>query len=332
MENINKNVLVSIIVPIYNVEDYLEKCIESLLDQTYRNIEILLIDDGSTDNSGRMCDSYAEKNNKIRVVHKKNGGLSDARNAGINIAQGDFFAFVDSDDYVEKNYIRAMLDCAIKYDADIVTCQYEKVWNDLPQYHVNESTSCIFSSKDALLDLFSDKSSIYPMAWNKLYAKELFISNDVRYPFGKIHEDEFTTYKLIFYAKKIVMVNDILYFYRERPESIMQKQFNKNRLVLMDALEEMTRFIDENCPMLSLEVKSNNANKLYCLYSDCAFFKGEKKDLVFIKKQLKETGFSKLKLSKKRKLQLFIAVFMPIVFYKNYVRLERYIYRKFFKI
>lgn len=232
--------LISIVVPVYNVEKYLKKCIDSLVSQTLNDIEIILVDDGSEDSSGKICDEYANRDNRIRVIHKKNGGLSDARNAGIQEATGEYIGFIDSDDWVTRDMYRSLYDVAINNDADIVQCNFIKVFsNNEPTYHDNKDIE-IYEGINILENLLQKKYIETTVVWNKIYKRDLF--EDIRYPVNKIHEDEFTTYKLLYKSKKLVDINETMVFYRQRQGSIMGSQFNVKRLDIIEALDERIDF------------------------------------------------------------------------------------------
>lgn len=226
--------LVSIIVPIYNVEKYLRKCVDSLLKQSYSNIEILLIDDGSTDNSGRISDEYSNYNN-VRVYHKENGGLSDARNFGIEHSKGEFLAFVDSDDYVTEDYILRMLDKIQKTDVDIVACSYYDISEDGQILGKIQSTDRILNEKNFWDDIYINikATPAYGVAWNKLYKRNVF--ENLRYRKGILNEDDDIIYDVI-HGRNMFMMDDLLYYYRQRQGSIMdqmKKTFNIERIELI---------------------------------------------------------------------------------------------------
>lgn len=234
--------LVSIIVPIYNVEKYLEKCILSLLSQTYKNIEILLIDDGSTDTSPLIVDQYAMKSNKIRVFHKANGGLSDARNYGIQHSKGQYLFFLDSDDWIKPKTIEILYNNLIHYNADVSEAQYVQV--DDENYVINEDNKKVhlLNNIDASINLRNYHLNQI-VAWNKMYKKECFSS--IRFPVGKIHEDEFTTYKILYNANKIVVTEQALFYYRKTPNSIINREITRKRLDILDAYDEAINFYSE---------------------------------------------------------------------------------------
>lgn len=213
--------LVSIIVPVYNVEDYLARSVDSVLSQTYNNLEIILVDDGSTDMSGAMCDSFAEQDNRIRVIHKKNGGLSDARNAGIEIAAGDYIGYVDSDDWIEPDMFELMVTNCEKYGAEVAACRYSRVYGD---YTVNESTDLILHmTRDEALETYiceNVERPIYNSVWSKLFKRELV--KDYRFPVGKKSEDIMYTTKAFCNMNSCVYIDKALYNYVcDREGSIM---------------------------------------------------------------------------------------------------------------
>ncbi len=213
---------VSIIVPVYNVEEYLPRCIDSLIHQTLQEIEILLIDDGSTDRSGQICDEYAAKDPRIQVVHQKNAGLSGARNAGIDRARAEHLMFVDSDDWVEPDFCKTPLALAKENHADLVMFQY-RIANGKDTRRYPAVPDGIKTSREAN-HLLTTVVKMY--AWNKLYHRRLFA--DIRYPVGRVYEDKITTPVLIHSASRIVYSSQILYNYRLHPASITRIQSQKN--------------------------------------------------------------------------------------------------------
>ena len=235
--------LISIVVPIYNVEKYLDKCIKSIINQSYKKLEIILVDDGSKDNCGKMCEEYRKIDKRIKVIHKKNGGLSSARNAGIKIATGKYIGFIDSDDWIEKDMFKEMIKLAKENNSDIVQCDFIRCNEEnLVIDNTNKKIVNIYSNIEAIWNQYKkgiDVSSI--VTWNKLYKKSLF--NDIEFPEGKINEDEFTIYKLFYYANKVVYTNKIFYYYRQNPNSIMNTSFSKKNLDYLDAYEEKADFI-----------------------------------------------------------------------------------------
>lgn len=215
-----KKPIISIIVPIYKVEKYLEHCVNSILNQTVKDIEVILVDDGSPDNCGAICDELAKIDNRIRVIHKPNGGLSDARNAGIDIAEGKYIGLVDSDDYIAPTMYEKLLKALEENDADASMCYACNIYDDDMEFVACKIGEVeVFDGEDILDALFSKKLNNF--AWNKLYKRELF--NNIRYPFGKIYEDLFTTYKIFGNCKRVALDSSQMYYYRIRRDSIMGK-------------------------------------------------------------------------------------------------------------
>ena len=234
--NMNTGPLISVVVPVYNVEQYLEKCINSILHQTYEHLEIILVDDGSPDNCGAICDSYSSLDQRIKVIHKRNGGLSDARNTGLDTASGELIAFIDSDDtimpdMVEKLYHRIETD-----RSDMAFCGYKQVSQNgaiLSEVFLPDN---VLTGFVALKVSYENQGVLFTIAWNKLYKKHLF--HGIRFPVGKYHEDEFTTYKIIDQCNKISIVREELYVYYQRDNSIMQEDYSVKRLDGIEASYE----------------------------------------------------------------------------------------------
>lgn len=253
---------ISVIVPIYNVEKYLLKCIESIISQTYTNLEIILVNDGSPDNSRIICDEYSKKDHRIKVINKENGGLSDARNVGLDIATGDFISFIDSDDYIHEGYYETLIDLIIKFDADIAQCEFLKVY-DKATYNFDieissvEPKITVLSNEDALKNLYNEHYVNTVVVWNKLYKRKLF--KQIRFPKGKVHEDEYTTYKVLFDTKKVVCTSKPMNYYLQRSDSIMGnikgEGFNVKLLDKLGAYQEQIIFYGDK-KLLDLENKA----------------------------------------------------------------------------
>lgn len=254
--------LISIIIPIYNVEKYLEKCLRSVVNQTYKNLEIILVDDGSPDKCGEICDFYSKIDKRIKVIHKKNGGLSEARNYGLDIMQGKYVMFIDSDDYIALNTCALVIETAEHKNADIVFVSYSLCDNDNFKFNdLKRVKAKKISKKKALKSILTNSSTksgqaIYQMAWGKLYSKNLF--KEIRYPVGKIHEDEFVIYKLIDMSKNCMVINKKLYAYRQRDDSIMGKEQIKVKAIT-DAIEAF----EERWEYFKKKPKDNNEKFAY---------------------------------------------------------------------
>lgn len=234
--------LVSVIVPVYNVEQYLNKCVDSIINQTYSNIEIILVDDGSTDNSGKICDKYALNDKRVKVIHKSNGGLSDARNRGIDVSGGKYLAFIDSDDWIEPDMIEKMYNNAIENNADISVCQYEIVYSR--EAVINNKSDRIFVYKGTDIVLAMYKDAVFAShACNKIYKRKLF--DGIRYPVGKLYEDQYTTYKLLWKSKRLVYTEEKYYYYYMRSDSIVNRVFDEKNLDVLYATEEAAEFFKD---------------------------------------------------------------------------------------
>ncbi len=233
--------LVSVIVPIYNVAEYLDKCVETIIGQTYKNIEIILVDDGSTDACPTMCDSYAERDSRIKVIHKRNGGLSDARNAGIEIASGEYFAFIDSDDYVAADFIETLLTVCEENSCKIAQCKSMSVTDDSGKGGNEKYSMELIAGCDMIRRIYEDPTADTIVIWSKLYRRELF--DNIRFPFGKLHEDEFTDYKLFDLCEKVAVLDKTMYFYRVNPDSIVRRSYSLKRMSIFEALEERREYL-----------------------------------------------------------------------------------------
>lgn len=241
--------LISVIVPVYNVEKYVQRCIDSITEQTYQNLEIILVDDGSTDSSGEICDKSAEKDSRIHVLHKENGGLSDARNVGIEISKGRYITFVDSDDYIKTDYIMYLYNILTENQADISACANIKVEEDGTVIRKKKSgvTMQTFTNVQAMEQLFYQKQ-FENSAWGKMYKKGLF--EEIRYPVGKLYEDLGTTYKVFFQSQKVVSSSEEKYFYRQRKNSIMSRTFSERNMDRITLSKELLEFTEKNIPTI----------------------------------------------------------------------------------
>lgn len=255
--------LVSVIVPVYNVEKYVGDCIESLIRQSYKNIEIILVDDGSTDSSGQLCDVYATKDIRIKVIHKENGGLSDARNAGIDSAVGVYYSFVDGDDFLAKDAILKMIFGMKEKKCDISVCNMIRYFEngETEPFYIPSNTLKVLNSTDRFETLSQ------PSVCNKIFKADLF--NSVRFPKGKFYEDTFVYHTLVYNAKTIVLTGYDGYFYRSRYSSILGQNVMTDRYFdFIEAVWLRTTFLlkkniqpygDEAC--LSLYAAVANAEK-----------------------------------------------------------------------
>lgn len=236
------NPLISVIVPIYNVEPYIDKCINSIINQNYKELEIILVDDGSPDNCGKICDEYAEKDLRIKVIHKKNGGLSSARNAGLEIARGEYIGFVDSDDYIEPFMYDKLLEALLDQDCPLAICGTAYVFENGKRIEKTRAGDIIVMNFEEALTEMNQYRKFDMGAWSKLYKAELF--DDIRFPVGKLSEDFFVMYKIFDKAKKIVFISDPAYNYLQRNNSISRnKKINRDfEYAAMEQMEYLDRY------------------------------------------------------------------------------------------
>lgn len=237
--------LISIIVPVFNVEKYLERCLDSLISQSYRNIEIVLIDDGSTDESGKICDRYAKEHSNLIVIHQENQGLSMARNAGLDIAKGDYIGFVDSDDYVEPKMFEELYNNLLGNNADISVCSFYEDDEDETNIMRVELKNEDITNFDAMKNIASQNNGhAFVVMWNKLFKKTLF--DTIRFPIGKIHEDQFIIHKLYFVSNKISTFSSCLYHHINRSTNISTSSTAFKHFDDFDAVFERIEFCKEN--------------------------------------------------------------------------------------
>lgn len=236
-----ENVRVSVIVPIYKVEQTLDRCVKSIRKQSYRNLEIILVDDGSPDRCPQMCDEYALADNRIVVVHKKNGGLSDARNAGIKKSTGEYIAFVDSDDYIEPNYISSMLQLAENNGSDLVVCSF---YDEDPHRSTLQLPDISISGRQLFINAIRKSKWQYKVAWNKLYKRELCPPEI--FEVGRQHEDEFSFHKILCNAKNVSVTSLLLYHYTYNKNSIMNSSYSIKNLDRVDAFLQRLIYVQHN--------------------------------------------------------------------------------------
>lgn len=223
---------ISIIVPVYKVENYINKCIDSVLNQTFKDFELILVDDGSPDRCGKICDEYSKKDSRVRVVHKENGGLSDARNRGIKEAKGEYIGFVDSDDYIDEYMYEILYDNLIKNNADISVCGIYDCYKDKIFQNNIDGKVHVFSNQEALKEVLYGKK-LTAFAFNKLYKREVF--DNIRFPVGKIYEDSFLIPTVFANSEKIVLVSVPKYYYIHREGSITSSKFSEKFFDVIEA-------------------------------------------------------------------------------------------------
>lgn len=235
---------ISVIVPVYKVEPYLRRCIDSILGQTYSDFELILVNDGSPDNCPAICDEYAGRDSRVHVIHQENGGLSAARNTGIDwvFANSDsqWLTFVDSDDWIHPEMLERLLNVAVENNVAVSICGHIKTKGEEAKIQSNEMAPQIWKTED----FFVAHNINAIVAWGKLYQKQCF--SEIRYPIGKLHEDEFTTYKILFQFRTIGAVFAPLYYYYENASGIMKSEWSPKRLDSIQAAEEQIQFFVDN--------------------------------------------------------------------------------------
>lgn len=315
---------VSVIVPVYNVELYVNRCVDSIINQKFKNFEIILIDDGSTDNSGKICDEYAQKYDIIKVFHKKNGGLSSARNCGIDRAKGEYIAFIDSDDFIHHDMLSTLYNNIIKYNTDISMCDFLKVSDEKTNCIldiIKDETTIILSGEEAQYELYKENPVEFVVAWNKLYRKKIF--KDLRYEEGRIYEDEFIIHKIFNKIKSIVYVHSRYYYYYIRDNSIVNSKFNIKNLDATYALKDRADFYHK----IGLEKLSEIADYNYVRRFFYDYYKAKnelkdcKKNLFKLKKDF-TVRINRLlhnsRYSNKEKLAWMIFIISPTI-YEKYI-------------
>ena len=235
--------LISLIIPVYKVEKYSEKCIQSVINQTYENLQIILVDDGSPDNCGKICDEYAKKDHRIEVIHKSNGGLSDARNKGLEIAKGEYIGFVDSDDYIEADMYEVLYNLLKQYNADVSICNFYTVSQGKISIKNADNGINEYNRIEILKEILLDKN-IQSYAWNKLYKKELF--DEIKYPIRKKYEDIGTTFYLFEKCNKIVVTSEPEYYYLKRADSLVNNVTESTILDYTEIIIQRYLYIKQN--------------------------------------------------------------------------------------
>lgn len=244
MQNKKELPLVSVIIPVYNVEKYLTRCLESVIAQTYSNLEIILVDDGSTDNSGKVCDKYQENDSRIKIIHKINGGQSDARNVGIDKACGEYIAFVDSDDWITKDYIESMYSLMITNDCDIATCGVRRIFKEVTVRNKTEEKYKICYRDEAVKHLLYQRIST--SAYGKLYKTDLW--DAIRFPVGKIYEEIEPLYMIFRRSMKVVMINQCKYMYYYRVGSIVNQKFSLKKMDYVENCKRVLEYVKQDYP------------------------------------------------------------------------------------
>ena len=294
---------VSIIVPVYQVENYIRQCIDSILVQTFTDFELILVYDGSKDKSGQICDEYAVLDQRVKVIHKENGGLSDTRNCGMDQAVGNYFMFVDSDDYIAPTMLEYLYKALMNKEADIAVCNFLYFFEeDRKRDFSTNIQSEVLSGAEIFYSRKNERVyGIWTVAWNKLYKRETL--GNVRFRFGKYHEDEFWANDIYQMDIKVVTIPECLYYYRQRDNSIMGRKNIKRDFDILEALQERIAvyFMDERhadqaykVMIFSLEYLAESKKLITNKDEENQFLQAEKKTKDMIKR-LKKMKLSKIK-------------------------------------
>lgn len=310
--------LISIIVPVYNVEEFLNQCIKSVLGQSYKKLEIILVDDGSTDQSGKICDRYQMTDARIKVIHKENGGLSDARNTGLRLAKGKYYSFIDSDDYISSEMIQTMFDSLKRNQCDIAVCNMMRFGDtvDSVKFYYPAEREQVLAGRERFQTLNQ------PSVCNKLFCSELF--NNIKFPKGKYYEDTYVYHELLYQAKKIVLTGKDSYWYRARPDSIVgRKQYTNQYFDFIEAIYYRARFLEsknvqpywiEAC--LSLYAAYANAEKNIEKSEDTRInFKQSRKKFIWAYNKIIKR---EMNIGMKQKIRLILLRYFPAIHSKIY--------------
>jgi glycosyltransferase involved in cell wall biosynthesis len=319
------NPKISIIVPIYNVEKYLSKCIDSILAQTFSDFELILVNDGSPDNCGEICDKYGEKDERIKVIHKENGGLSSARNAGIKMATGIYLGFIDSDDYIDEKMYEILYLNAVNHSSDVVVCDFLKVSEGeclLNSKSELEIDVLHFTNKQALEQLYiSEKEQRvkWVIACNKLYKRSLF--DHLEFKLNRLYEDEFIAHEILYKSSKVTLITKQLYYYVQRENSIVGSSFTIKKLDRVYALKERADFfrgIKETD--LHNQAQRQFMDVFFWYFHKTKFeILNAEKELRDLKKVFNKNLFFLLKnphISRRNKLALILFTLLPFAYFK----------------
>ena len=282
----NEEALISVIIPVYNVSQYLDKCIQTVIHQTYRNLEIILVDDGSTDDSGRICDEYAEQDKRIKVIHKNNGGLSDARNAGLDLASGDYIGFIDSDDWVDTLYFEKMIELAVDNSLELIVCGSKKTINENEIVEKQALKPKVIDKYNAQMAILYRKN-VSSYVHGKLYKKGLI--GLLRFPKNRLFEDITFVWNVVEQIERVGVVEESLYFYRQRADSIVNQKFNVKKMDQLYFWEEVAGWVQDKQELL-------RGAQHMCFFAACDLYT-QVDDNCLKEKQYLEAAIDKYKMS-----------------------------------
>lgn len=316
--------LISVIIPVYNVEKYLDKCVLSVINQTYTNLEIILIDDGSSDSSGKLCDKWSKSDKRIKVYHKKNGGLSDARNYGIKKSNGEYLVFIDSDDFVDIKYVEYLKNLIIKYSTDMSIASYKILSKKTRDIGLGYK-ECLLSQNETLRRLINEEGFTVSTC-AKMYKRNLF--KNIHFPVGKLYEDNATVHKLIMKCDKVAYGNKSYYFYCLRNNSITRSEFNMKKIDVIEMTSIMCDDILKKYPDLSINCENKKFKSMFSVYAQMCLAKldseQEKKYKSNLRSDLLHSGWDLLKNKSINKINLL--AFFLIVLGSPFVKIGWYFY------
>lgn len=328
---------ISIIVPVYNVEPFIRKCVKSLVNQTYKNIEIILVDDGSPDNCGKICDAFAKEDNRIKVIHKENGGLCSARNAGLELATGEYIGFVDSDDWVSEDMFEYLLINAKEHNSDITCCRYYRVTSKGIRVTIQEDKLCIYNKREAIEELINNLT-MRALFWNKLFKRKIF--NNIRFPEGKVYEGTYLMHKVFELSEKIIYIPEPKYYYFDFVDSIVNSKSIKNQSDYVCAHIRRYNDLKEQYPQLKDRLMKNIIKESITLIKICykrkEEIKGNIENLQIIGKFINDnyTYISEMNITNKitmKKLDYLISLSMYCLIRAYYLIKLGKLYKKFKK-
>ncbi len=323
MKKADKRPLISVIVPVYNVENYLRACVDSIIAQTYENLEIILVDDGSPDNCPAICDDYAKKDSRIRVIHKENGGLSDARNAGLSVMTGEYLMFVDSDDLLPKNAVSALYNLAVEYNSELVIGSHRKFVDitDLDDSIIKSNTVSYLSKKESICHMFQHGCA----SWGRLYRAD--IHKSITFPIGEINEDEAIVLKILDKCNSVIITDECVYHYRTRPESITTSSFSLKKLDWYRHCKANLEWIRENHPELEDLAAARYRGCLMWTLTEIALSDDSySEEIIALISELKKNKrqFNRIDFSfRSDKIRMWMLCSLPFAIYRVFIRMKR---------
>ena len=317
------NPLISVIVPVYKVEEYLPQCLDSICGQTYQNLEILLVDDGSPDRCGEICDQYAARDSRIRVLHKQNGGLSDARNAGMQQMSGSYLMFVDSDDMLPPDAVQTLFETALSENAELVIGDHRRFSEMLPEENLKKKTVEVhrLTGSEAMRDMLQNGCA----AWARLYQRE--IHQHIPFPVGEINEDEAIAIQILENCTRVVKTSEVVYYYRCRPESITTSDFAAPKMAWSKHCAENLKYIQAHHPSLESDAAARYRGSLLWSLTEIALsdedYAGETQALLSALQSQKKLFCAAPFSYRQDRLRMWLLLHVPFSVYRAIIRFRR---------